>query len=327
MDSHSFSSPVPVECNNEGPAWTVQVIRGDSLVVGTLHVDNTTLPPRRNPKKKNKVVWQLPTSATAVPTFGVHEQKRLWEMFKHQKKQRRKQFQKEGKLDDTTNVETMVPTASNPDDPSTEVAKTMKAISESSSTSAVSMSTCTTPFSDMLEANNEGAVDSHPPGIIVPAPPSPNIPPGLPSPPPGLAPPPGLTTNATLCLEVFPSPLSISQLASTWTDRHLWLAHYTSTAPLTIVYASAQAVAATEAERRQAWANFQEWEWLGCTKVPSASTEESLVVLVIAGQALAVTGGAMAVTSTIVLKQQQHDGGYAIVEDVTTLASAATNVG
>ncbi|EEC49828.1 predicted protein [Phaeodactylum tricornutum CCAP 1055/1] len=109
MDSHSFSRP-RVVANAAHPTWQVDVLRqGVPEPVGVLTIDAHTLPPRR---RKNKIVWQLPDSVVATssfgkalavePTFGTHEQKRLWELFKEQKKTRRKNLVKKKDSGDVT---------------------------------------------------------------------------------------------------------------------------------------------------------------------------------------------------------------------------------
>lgn len=74
------------------PTWTVDVIRDSgSVLVGTLTINNETLPPRKN---KKKIAWKLPEDSNVTPKFGEHERKRLWELFKEQKKERRRQSKK-----------------------------------------------------------------------------------------------------------------------------------------------------------------------------------------------------------------------------------------
>lgn len=65
--------------------------------MGTLTVDNDTLPPRKN---KKKIAWRLPDDPNALPKFGEKERKRLWELFKEQKKERRRQSKKMSSFDD-----------------------------------------------------------------------------------------------------------------------------------------------------------------------------------------------------------------------------------
>ena len=112
MESHIFGEPVPVvyypvSSNSDDevalngnhksdvePSWTVDVIRrGSNVVVGTIVINNTKLPPRRN--KNKKVVWKLPTANNTgtdedVPRFGKQDYPRLWEIYKEEKKKRRK---------------------------------------------------------------------------------------------------------------------------------------------------------------------------------------------------------------------------------------------
>lgn len=91
MENHTFSDPVPVK-DASSPTWTVDVIRlSGNVLVGTLTVNNETLPPR---KTKKKIAWRLPDDPEVLPKFGEHERKRLWELFKEQKKERRRQSKK-----------------------------------------------------------------------------------------------------------------------------------------------------------------------------------------------------------------------------------------
>jgi hypothetical protein len=86
-DRHSFSDPRPVP-GLKLPTWEVDVFReGVEEPVLTLMIDETTLPPRM---RKKKVVWRLPHSVDEVPSFGSDEKKRLLDLFKKEKKARRK---------------------------------------------------------------------------------------------------------------------------------------------------------------------------------------------------------------------------------------------
>lgn len=99
MDSHSFSEPRLLE-KSETLTWQVEVLRRGQ-VVDILQVNAANFPPRLN--KKKKVVWQLPSTADQLPRFGEYEKERLWEMFKQQKKERRKKVKQPGSnVDDTT---------------------------------------------------------------------------------------------------------------------------------------------------------------------------------------------------------------------------------
>jgi hypothetical protein len=84
---HTFSEPrLAVNC--EKLTWNVDVYReGVENPVGTLVINEATMPPRI---RKKKVVWKLPDSNQSLPKFGVEEKKRLLEIFKLQKKDRRK---------------------------------------------------------------------------------------------------------------------------------------------------------------------------------------------------------------------------------------------
>ena len=115
MENHIFGEPVPVihypvsfndstgsddvengthrNDDNHEPSWTVDVIRkGSNVVVGTIVINNTKLPPRRN--KNKKIVWKLPSSNSSnteedIPRFGKQDYPRLWEIYKEEKKKRR----------------------------------------------------------------------------------------------------------------------------------------------------------------------------------------------------------------------------------------------
>jgi hypothetical protein len=93
-DRHSFSDPRPVP-GLKLPTWEVDVFReGVDEPVLTLVIDETTLPPRM---RKKKVVWRLPYSVDEVPSFGSDEKKRLVDLFKKEKKARRKSKIEESK--------------------------------------------------------------------------------------------------------------------------------------------------------------------------------------------------------------------------------------
>jgi hypothetical protein len=93
-DRHSFSDPRPVP-GLKLPTWEVDVFReGVDEPVLTLVIDETTLPPRM---RKKKVVWRLPCSMDEVPSFGSDEKKRIVDLFKKEKKARRKSKIEESK--------------------------------------------------------------------------------------------------------------------------------------------------------------------------------------------------------------------------------------
>jgi hypothetical protein len=87
-DRHTFSAPRPIVGRSE-PTWEVDVFRdGVEHPIVTLTIDSTTLPPRYG--KKKKIVWQLPDDVQQTPKFAVDEKRRLLDLFKHQKKSRKK---------------------------------------------------------------------------------------------------------------------------------------------------------------------------------------------------------------------------------------------
>lgn len=87
-DRHTFSEPRPVP-GLDLPTWDVDVYRDNvPEPILTLRVDEKNLPPRKS--KKKKVVWKLPDSIDQTPRFGIDEKRRLLDIFKSLKKERRK---------------------------------------------------------------------------------------------------------------------------------------------------------------------------------------------------------------------------------------------
>jgi hypothetical protein len=100
MDSHCFSIPRLLE-ESETLTWEVEVLRRGQ-VVDILQVNATNFPPRLN--KKKKIVWQLPVTRNQLPRFGEYEKERLWEMFKQQKKERRKKVKQPDSFVDNSGI-------------------------------------------------------------------------------------------------------------------------------------------------------------------------------------------------------------------------------
>jgi len=97
-DRHSVSNPRPVS-GGEGdggkvPTWEVDIVRDGSVIVDTFVLNNEVLPPRKN--KKGKVLWCLPKDLNKTPSFGVHENSRILDIFKDRKKKRKKQLKECG---------------------------------------------------------------------------------------------------------------------------------------------------------------------------------------------------------------------------------------
>lgn len=100
-DRHTFSEARPAY-GYEKPSWNVDVFRkGVDDPVFTLLVNSDTLPPRM---RKKKIVWRLPDSNDAIPNFGSHEKERLVDLFKQQKKNRRKSSKRGGSLPEAQQV-------------------------------------------------------------------------------------------------------------------------------------------------------------------------------------------------------------------------------
>ena len=86
-DRHYLNEPRPVP-GLTLPTWDVDIMReGVDTPILTLRVDADVLPPRRG--KKKKIVWKLPDDVTLIPKFGVEDRKRLFELYKQEKKLRR----------------------------------------------------------------------------------------------------------------------------------------------------------------------------------------------------------------------------------------------
>ncbi|KAL7549656.1 hypothetical protein ACHAWF_012922 [Thalassiosira exigua] len=98
-DRHSVSEPRFVENVDEStPAWEVDILRDDTVIVDTFLLDNDVLPPRTN--KKGKVVWRLPDAAKKLvsflsqPSFGTDDRRRILDIFKERKKKRKQDKKK-----------------------------------------------------------------------------------------------------------------------------------------------------------------------------------------------------------------------------------------
>ena len=86
-DRHTISEPRRlVNDGDTNPCWEVDILRDDSLVVDTFVLNSTVLPPRVN--KKGKVLWKLPE--TGVPSFGSEDRRRILDIYKKRKKERKK---------------------------------------------------------------------------------------------------------------------------------------------------------------------------------------------------------------------------------------------
>lgn len=81
----------------EGPVFLVDVFRiGVDDPVDAVVITDETLPPRKN--KKGKIAWRLPDLESAkggrLPSFGSDERKRIFELFKERKRNRKKLLKK-----------------------------------------------------------------------------------------------------------------------------------------------------------------------------------------------------------------------------------------
>jgi hypothetical protein len=88
-DRHTISEPRRL-VNDGGTnlCWEVDILRDDSLVVDTFVLNSVVLPPRVN--KKGKVLWKLPETGDKLPSFGYEDRKRIIDIYKKRKKERKK---------------------------------------------------------------------------------------------------------------------------------------------------------------------------------------------------------------------------------------------
>lgn len=104
-ERHSLSEPRLLKQSNpssDGPKWEVDVLRENVIVVDTIPIDETTLPPRLN--KKGRVAWRLPGDDSRLPTFGCDERRRILEMYKNRKKARKKKPSNAASVGNTVNT-------------------------------------------------------------------------------------------------------------------------------------------------------------------------------------------------------------------------------
>lgn len=86
-DRYTISEPrCIVNDGDTNPCWEVDILRDDSMVVDTFVLSSAVLPPRVN--KKGRVLWKLPE--TGVPSFGSEDRRRILDMYKKRKKERKK---------------------------------------------------------------------------------------------------------------------------------------------------------------------------------------------------------------------------------------------
>lgn len=84
-DRHSLSAP---RCIGN-LQWEVDVFRDTvDQPVETLLINSETMPPRT---RKGRVVWQLPSDESKLPSFGAEDKRRIFDLFKQVKKQRKKE--------------------------------------------------------------------------------------------------------------------------------------------------------------------------------------------------------------------------------------------
>lgn len=324
MENHTFSDPVPVK-DASSPTWKVDVIRlSGSVLVGTLMVNNETLPPRKN---KKKIAWRLPDDPEMLPKFGEHERKRLWDLFKEQKKERRRLSKKL-----STQLSSTSDGSDNKDDEETERDTEEPGL-------IASVISAATTAGDSGGAPNKGGIENGahtndsstlptteekisppqpppPPGFhlrkmtlddekeeVTPLPQS--APPFQTSPAPPL-PPPGLDPTSpdhTLPRTMYFTLADDNPLASlgslvvplflqcvTSSDVVPWLAHsHPTLSQTTLSLGSAQATGRTYLDRLQQWQSLTlstSWDCTGCVSQTLPAGSSPTVLLVLTGRTM-----------------------------------------
>mmetsp|Transcript_12818 Transcript_12818/g.19420 ORF Transcript_12818/g.19420 Transcript_12818/m.19420 type:complete len:477 (-) Transcript_12818:10-1440(-) len=126
-DRHSLSAPRYIG----DLQWEVDVFRDTvEQPVETLLINSETLPPRT---RKGKVVWQLPSDANKLPSFGAEDKRRIFDLFKQVKKQRKKEKAAAAKQQSCGNNKSNAATAPPADDAQSPL---LAPINEPSSSSA-----------------------------------------------------------------------------------------------------------------------------------------------------------------------------------------------
>lgn len=101
-DRHTISEPRIK--SPDSLVWLVDIYRhGVDEPVDTIEISEANLPPR---KRKGKVVWRLPSDHSRLPSFPVDERRRILELFKERKKNRRKERKAVGTGVDVTTTST-----------------------------------------------------------------------------------------------------------------------------------------------------------------------------------------------------------------------------
>lgn len=328
MDTHSFSSPRPVP-DSKVPTWEVDVLReGVDEPIATLIVNDETLPPRKNRKK---TLWKLPSSYDQEPRFGEHEKKRLWEMFKQQKKLRRK-LSKKG----------IEPCQPPPESGSTDTTIDTLEETEMIEEKNPEVSLCGPPpglFSS-LSMNDQHAA---PPQESNEKPTLPSksiseIPSTLPLPPPGMAPlvpprmqPPELENQSTLQQhDQVPSrafPQNCPQIGEIVAQTmikclhtqqmHIWVEYMAPTFHKLMVVGAAQAACQTHHDAFLQWQTLQQGQWTleGFSTQPTSNG----TLIIITGKTVQTNQKLLAFHETLILQQENPFSGCRIANEILNL--------
>ncbi|GMI22612.1 hypothetical protein TrCOL_g1235 [Triparma columacea] len=104
MDNHSVDPvilPLPLHPSYTSPAWAVKILRSSSSspsgsqIVDMFMINSLNLPPRtrlqiRNKKKPQKTIWSLPLESETPVSLAAPDVKRVLEIYRERKKQRKK---------------------------------------------------------------------------------------------------------------------------------------------------------------------------------------------------------------------------------------------
>lgn len=366
MDSHSFGEPKLLSPDDElietssgvkdALNWSIDVLRRGDEVVGTLVVNTKNFPPRF---KKKKVIWQLPTDPSILPRFGSHEKDRLWELYKLQRKERRKKSKNQE--DSQSRQEDEL--ASNGDAaPSTEQEPGRIADSTMSSmTPTVSAGISTQQVLQNTQCDHKG-MDTVPPppgfasGVNAPITQSTlTIPLDMPAsePSPGLSspvipPPPGILVHAVATMNDFSGLIppryftngtsDIGRIVGSiflhcMTSRSVkeWLGYYffchheniNNLSTSTLLMRQAQAVCHSVMDRVTQWSRLStgaQWDCQGVsTQRVVGSAKGAESTLLVVLSGVTVQSSIGSLSYSLSLILQLQEGGYQIVNDVLSL--------
>ena len=308
MDNHRFV-PIPdVSSSSTLPTWRVQVFRhGVEDPVDELVVHRDNLPSR---KRKGKIVWKLPDSVDQLPKFGEPERKRLYEIFKEQKKERRKKLKEQTQQVDqgSTETEEMTPPGSEDERLAEAPKRSKSAFSKVPDEATISAhAPVTSPMLQSMTSPAQRPSTTQPP-----------------MPPPGF----GMEQLSLDDPRARSFPLhSITQpLGATVVQTFLrciaarqmeeWIAHWAPNCSKTLLMGTAQAQARNSAEGLQQWSSLAQGSW-DCLGWTFEEVTASQPIVVLTGRTLQ-HNKPMAFSLTLCLQQSQD--GMLISREVLCLS-------